>query len=201
MSKKIKPVQQTKETIKSIAKENNIWFYLLFAVIILLIYGNTINYEFTLDDDLFFVKHKSVQKGFDGIGEIFSLGSLNQFDGTTGTQPYRPMTLLFFTFQRVYFDNSPTTAHLMNVLLYILVSFVLFKLLRRLFPEWHRIFAVLITILYIVHPIHTEVVSSVKSVDELLAALFCFSSVPNLYTESNSSFHSFLGSCCGNILL
>ena len=75
MSKKIKPVQQTKETTNTIAKENNIWFYLLFAVLILLIYGKTINYEFTLDDDLFFVKHKSVQKGFDGIGEIFSLGS------------------------------------------------------------------------------------------------------------------------------
>ena len=178
MSKKVKTTTSyTNPAPKIIARENNVLIYLMFAALILLLYGSTINYKFTLDDDLFYLKHKSVQKGFDGLGEIFSLGSLNQFDGTTGTQPYRPATLLFFTFQHVYFDNSSTAAHLMNVLMYILVSVVLYQLLRKLFPTWNRIYAVLITILYIVHPIHTEVVSSVKSVDELLAALFCFTSL------------------------
>lgn len=178
MSKKIKTKEPaTTLAPKTISKENNILIYLLFAALIILLYGSTINYEFTLDDDLFYLKHKSVQKGFDGVGEIFSLGSLNQFDGTTGTQPYRPATLLFFTFQHVYFDNSPTAAHLLNVFMYVLVSIVLYTLLRKLFSSLNRWYAVLITVLYIVHPIHTEVVSSVKSVDELLAALFCFASL------------------------
>lgn len=178
MSKKIKSKEPVAiPAAQLVTKENNIWIYLLFGALILFLYGSTINYEFTLDDDLFYLKHKSVQKGFDGIGEIFSLGSLNQFDGTTGTQPYRPATLLFFTLQHVYFENSPTAAHLFNVLMYILVSIVLYHLLRKLFPLWNRVYAVLITVLYIAHPIHTEVVSSVKSVDELLAAFFCFTSL------------------------
>lgn len=201
MSKKLKQEQQADlQKSNTIKRENNILTYLLFAAFILFVYGSTINYEFTLDDDLFYLKHKSVQKGFDGVGEIFSLGSLNQFDGTTGTQPYRPATLLFFTLQHVYFDNSATAAHLMNVLMYILVSIVLYKLLRKLFPEWNRMIAVLITLLYISHPIHTEVVSSVKSVDELLAAFFCFTSLLFFIPSKQEEEPSYLSIALGSFL-
>ena len=171
--------QKNKPTVNhpviSANKSPNIFLIKTFLVVIVLfLYGQSANYEFTLDDDLFYLKHKSVQQGMDGISDIFSKGSLNQFDGTTGVQPYRPITLTVFAIQKSFFDNSPLAAHLVNVLLYILTTLVLFALLRKLFPKFHVYLIALMSLLFVVHPIHTEVVSSVKSMDELLAALFGF---------------------------
>lgn len=156
-------------------KSPNVFLIKLFLVaVVIMLYGQSINFEFTLDDDLFYLKHKSVQQGLDGVGDIFSKGSLNQFDGTTGVQPYRPITLTVFAIQKTLFDNSPSAAHFINMFFYILVVLVVFELLRKLFPAFQVHVIALMALLFVVHPIHTEVVSSVKSMDELLAALFGF---------------------------
>ena len=150
-------------------------FIRLFLIItVLLIYGNSLKFSFTLDDDIFYLKHNSVQQGVSNIGEFFSKGSMNEYDGTLGSQPYRPLTLTFFALQKTLFDNSPIAAHFLCVLLYILVILVLHKLLTRLLTGLHPYVIGFICMLFVVHPLHTEVVASVKSSDELLAALFGF---------------------------
>lgn len=145
---------------------------IILVTAVLLVYGNSLHFSFTLDDDLFYLKHKSVQQGIAGIGELFSKGSLNQYDGTLGPQPYRPLTLTFFALQKTLFDNSSIAAHFMSLLLYTLVILSLHRVLTRLLTGIHAYVIALMTLLFIVHPIHTEVVASVKSSDELLAALF-----------------------------
>ena len=174
-------------------KSPNIFLIRLFIVaVVIMLYGQSINFQFTLDDDLFYLKHKSVQQGMEGVADIFTKGSLNQFDGTTGVQPYRPVTLTVFAIQKTLFDNSPSAAHFVNVILYILVVLVLFGLLKKLFPSFHVYVVALMAVLFVVHPIHTEVVSSVKSMDELLAALFGFMAWRYFLTEDNEKNNSWL---------
>jgi hypothetical protein len=146
----------------------------ILALVSTFLYINTTGYKFTLDDDMFYLKHESVQKGLSAIPELFSKGSLNQFDGTIGVQPYRPVTLLSFALEKQFFNNSPAASHLLNVLLYVLLIQVLFLLLKKLFDKVQPLLIACIVMIYAVHPIHTEVVCSVKSRDELLAALFGF---------------------------
>jgi len=170
-------IKQPATSVKNIVEKKtpNIFLIKLFLVaVVIVLYGQSINFQFTLDDDLFYLKHKSVQQGIGGVADIFSKGSLNQFDGTTGVQPYRPVTLTVFAIQKTLFDNSPSAAHVINMLLYILVVLAVFTLLKKLFPTFHIYVIALMALLFVVHPIHTEVVSSVKSMDELLAALFGF---------------------------
>jgi protein O-mannosyl-transferase len=147
---------------------------LILALVSTFLYINTTGYKFTLDDDMFYLKHASVQKGLSAFPDLFSKGSLNQFDGTTGVQPYRPITLLSFALENQFFNNSPAASHLMNVLLYVLLIQVLFLLLKKLFDKVQPLLIACIVMIYAVHPIHTEVVCSVKSRDEILAALFGF---------------------------
>ena len=154
---------------KTISK---LWIRIILAAVVIIIYGNSINYEFTIDDNIFYARHSSVQKGIPGIGEIFSHGSLEKYNGMTGVQPYRPVTLTSFAIQKQLFNNDPAKAHLINVLLYVLLVLVLFNVLLKLFPATNPMVSVLIVLLFAVHPIHTEVVCSVKSQDELLSALF-----------------------------
>ena len=98
MSKKKQAAAQiTKPAVEK--KENSVigktgLMRLILAVLVVVMYGSSVNYEFTMDDDLFYQKHKSVQMGLAGFNEFFAYGSMNKFDGTTGLQPYRPATLL-----------------------------------------------------------------------------------------------------------
>jgi cytochrome c-type biogenesis protein CcmH/NrfG len=59
-----------------------------------------------------------------------------------------------------------------QVFLYLLTVIGFFFLLRELFPNQNLILIALITLLFLAHPIHTEVVANVKSRDEILALLF-----------------------------
>lgn len=173
MSKKV-PDQKSKEAKPSKKNEilSNNKIRIIILAFTLLLYGATIKYEFTLDDDVFFLQHKSVQKGIKGIPEIFSHGSLEKFDGAPGQQPYRPITLVSFALEKEFSGKKPAPAHAINLLLYLILGVVLFNFIIKLFPRLHPYLAGFMVLLFISHPLHTEVVASVKSRDELLAALF-----------------------------
>jgi len=147
---------------------------LVLVLAVIVMYGQSVNFDFTLDDDVFYVKHASVQEGLSALPDFFNRGSMNKFDGSTGLQPYRPATLFCFAVEKSLFNNSAPAAHLLNLLIYILIIQLLFLLLRRVFPGLHPLIIMIIVLFFATHPVHTEVVSSVKSLDELLAALFCF---------------------------
>ncbi|TAH41900.1 MAG: hypothetical protein EYC69_07025 [Bacteroidetes bacterium] len=148
------------------------WVRMALIIFVLALYGNTTNYQYTLDDDIFYLKHNSVQKGVSGLSEFFSYGSMEKFDGTLGEQPYRPVTLLSFAIEKDLFNNKAASSHFINILLYILVLQVLLSLMLRLFPRINPMLSAAVVLLFAAHPIHTEVVASVKSRDELLAGLF-----------------------------
>lgn len=145
---------------------------LLAAIFAFLLYSPSIGYEYTLDDDVYFIKHKSVQKGLSGTAEIFSRGSLADFDNSEGLQPYRPFYLFVFALEKTVFGQSPAISHFINVLFYALLAASVLVLLRKLFLHSSPYFSLLVGLLFIVHPVHTEVVASVKSRDEIIAALF-----------------------------
>ncbi len=170
------PIQKTQPQSNKAVQSPGIikksWIRIILVVLVIVMYGNSVNYGFTIDDNIFYVKHKSVQKGLEGIPETFTYGSLEKFNGMKGLQPYRPATLTSFAIQKQLFNNDPGKAHLINVLLYALLVLVLFNLLLKLLPAAHPVFCGLIVLIFAVHPVHTEVVASVKSQDELLSALF-----------------------------
>ena len=168
------PQKMSKTTPRRSVKEplKKLWIRIILVVAVLIMYGNSISYDFTIDDNIFYVHHSSVQKGLSGIDEMFKYGSLEKYNGMTGVQPYRPITLVSFAIQKQLFDNDPGKAHLVNIFLYCLLVLVLFNLLLKLLPGANPLICGIITLVFAVHPIHTEVVASVKSQDELLSGLF-----------------------------
>ena len=100
---KQKNISQKTNTIsfeKSSGSSMNIVIRISLVLLVLIMYGRSVGFEFTLDDDLFYQKHESVQRGLSGFSEFFSYGSMYKFDGTTGVQPYRPITLLSFSIDK-----------------------------------------------------------------------------------------------------
>jgi protein O-mannosyl-transferase len=159
----------------SVAPKTDYSKYLIRLVLVVtsfILYSNTLKHGFTLDDDIYFLKHSSVQKGTKGIAETFTYGSMEKFDGSKGLQPYRPMSLTISAIQKQMTGNDPAAAHFFNVLLYALLGIAIHIFLSRLFPGMNPWITGLMALLFLVHPVHTEVVASIKSRDEILTALF-----------------------------
>jgi protein O-mannosyl-transferase len=143
---------------------------LLFLVFAFILYGNTIPNGYALDDEYVTLNNTSVMKGLAGIPEIFTThyteGSNAKF-----TYGYRPVVKATFAIENQFFGQNPHVSHFINVLLYALTAIVLFMLLRRLLGNYHVILPLLITLLFMAHPVHSEVVASLKNRDELLSFL------------------------------
>ncbi len=150
------------------------WIRITLAFVVVVLYVQTISFDFTLDDESVYVNNELVQNGVGNIGRIFSESSLGAESVNTVNHPYRPITMLSFALDKSLFNASSRGAHLINLLLYVLLIQVLYSLLRKLFPDSSPTLSAAIALLFAAHPVHSEVVASVKSRDEILAALFGF---------------------------
>lgn len=158
-------------------KKNPIIWIMVIAVLGASVYFQTYSYNYTQDDITYSTENSATKKGVHGIRDIFTHGSLNYYTlEPTNSGIYRPLTLLTFCMEFELFKTfNPKIGHLINVLLYFLVLLLIGPILVRLFSikKLPLLLPLLILLLYALHPIHTEVVASIKSRETLLSAFFC----------------------------
>ena len=150
-------------------------FYLIIILLSAIAYGNTLKNGFVLDDDVVFLQNEYVQEGVTGIPDILSHGFLFGFN-QRNDQSYRPLVLIDFAVQKSLFGNNAAALHFFNILYFSLLCCLLFYFLKQLFHERSLWIAFFITLLFVLHPIHTEVVANIKGRDELLHAIFLIGS-------------------------
>ncbi|MEZ5026228.1 MAG: tetratricopeptide repeat protein [Chitinophagales bacterium] len=170
-------------------------FYCLLLLLSFVLYGNTIFNNYSLDDRIVITENSAVQQGFNGLYDIFN----NHYVETKElTFDRRPIAVSTFAIEHQFFGNNPHISHFINVLLYGIYLILLFRLLNKVFRlnEVHVLLPYLVILLYAVHPIHTEVVASLKNRDELLVMVFgtqFLSYAYDFYTSDKRRFlHAFL---------
>ena len=147
------------------------WNYCLIAFALpFLLYVSSIKNGYNLDDTLVTQNHRLTSQGISAIPEIFR--SNYYADNMGYSYEYRPVVLTTFAIEHQFFGDDPHVSHFINVLLYSLLCFLLYRCLRRFFKGTSYLFSLIITLVFAFHPIHTEVVCSIKNRDELLAMLF-----------------------------
>ncbi len=72
------------------------------------------------------------------------------------------------------FISEMQVRHIVNVLLYALLAMLCFYFMRSIVFKNQPLMAWLATIIFTIHPLHTEVVANVKSRDEIMSLLFIF---------------------------
>ncbi|MFA6923338.1 MAG: tetratricopeptide repeat protein [Bacteroidales bacterium] len=176
---KVVTLRETK-TEKNITV-NKFYIYGIIIFFSFILYGNTIFNDYALDDAIVITENKFTQKGIDGIREIFSYDSFkgnneNLLNAVSGGR-YRPLSIATFAIEHEFFGKNPHISHFINILLYSLTCLLIFILLSKLlekYPKqkWYATIPFIATILFIAHPIHTEVVANIKSRDEIFSLLF-----------------------------
>ena len=167
-----KPVTKKPALVKPYnSRKANRYFVLFFFIMALVLYGNTLFNKWAVDDN--FVTHNELaRQGFKAIPKIFSTFYVNQSGNIgTSTSDYRPVVKLTFALEYQLWGEKPVRSHLINVLLYFWICTLLFFILRRILTNYNILFPFLITVLFMAHPVHTEVVASLKNRDELIAFL------------------------------
>jgi Tfp pilus assembly protein PilF len=157
--------------------------YLIYGIIFALtfgLYGNTLFNGYALDDAIVITQNEFTKKGIDGIKDVLTTEGFTGFFGTkknlVAGGRYRPLSLVTFAVEYSMFKESPGVSHFINIVLYACTGILIYLILKKLLEKfktgkWYFSLPFVATLLYIAHPIHTEVVANIKGRDEIMSFL------------------------------
>lgn len=133
-----------------------------FALLVLITFANTFTHGYNLDD---FLVRDALPPDGASWGETFGV-----FTKAYNFIDYRPISVFTFAVEKkLQGELVPATAHVMNAVYYLICALILFACLRRLPVREAELLALAGTAIFIVHPIHSNVVSSLKNRDIILS--------------------------------
>ena len=157
---------------------------LALALVALLLYLPSHDYDFVYDDDAVIKDNRYVKSGWDGLGDIWTTSYFQGYNESINARAYRPIPLSSLAIERALFDTpqaananvldwtpNPHIYHRTNLLYYSLTIFILFGFLSKLLRRYHPLIPIAITLLFAVHPLHLEVVANIKSRDTIFGFL------------------------------
>jgi len=147
---------------------------LLIFGLAILIYANTLGHGFVFDDQAVLNNNTYVKQGVDGLPEIFTTGSWCGYNPDRNLHIYRPLQLAVLAIQYEFFGLNPFPYHLVHILSYGILCALVYLLLYRILKTFAlgKWIALIASVLFTLHPVHTEVVANIKGNGDLLAMLF-----------------------------
>ncbi len=141
------------------------------AALAMAVYAPSYNFDFVYDDDAVVKDNRYVQQGVEGLDEIWTTSYFQGYDEGLIARAYRPVPLATLAFEYEVWGLNPTVNHIFNLIFYGLTAFFLFLLLAKLLRDHHPALPVITCLLFVLHPIHLEVVANIKSRDTMLGFL------------------------------
>jgi tetratricopeptide (TPR) repeat protein len=180
---------------------------LIIAILCILAYANTLSHDYALDDQMVIYDNKFVTAGTDSLGKILTSDAFEGFFGERGSKlisggRYRPLSFITFALEWEFFGRNPMISHLINIILYAILCMAIYLFLIWLFPKDKKenessfsfiiSFPFIASVLYALHPIHTEVVANIKGRDEILSFLFALSALIVFFQSFKGKFQDYL---------
>jgi tetratricopeptide (TPR) repeat protein len=157
-------------------------YYLILAALVFIVFGNTLFNGYNMDDHLVTLNHVYTSKGISAIKDILTSNYYsNNADINFG---YRPIVHISFAIEHQIFGEHASISHFINLLLYLITVWIFFKLCVMWFSPKNTDAALLASLLFAVHPLHSETVASIKNRDEILAL---FWGLVSIYTITKHS--------------
>ena len=167
--------------IAAVLKKKVVWIVLLATAIT---YLGTLQFEFVFDDYGQILFNPFV-KAWRYVPEYFASSVWKHLAPTSPGNYYRPMFLLLMRINYAIFANRPQGWHLAAIALHLVVTWLMFVLVRKLTGDFTV--AWLAALIFGVHPMHHEVVAWISGMTESLFAIFFLASFL-AYLKSLESF-------------
>jgi Tfp pilus assembly protein PilF len=152
-------------------KQNRFLPYLLICLFVVLIYFPSFTGEFILDD-ISLVEKNEYLREWHSIGSYLSQedGYDKNLGGHGHTGYYRPLINLFYTLDYKVWGMFAPGFRITNTILHLLVCFSLFSLYNLILNK--RYIALMLALIFSLHPVNTETVSWITSRNNILVTLF-----------------------------
>jgi tetratricopeptide (TPR) repeat protein len=143
----------------------NSYQYCMLFILIFLVYGRTIWFDFNLDDTII---TDAINEKIKTVNDLFSIFKLS-YNNTD----YRPIVLFSFGIENLIFGSlQPSISHFINIILFFLITLAALQLFKALFDPNKNSLIFVAIVLFCVLPVNSEVVCSIKCRDNLLSMLF-----------------------------
>lgn len=146
------------------------WWAWIPPMLAVIVYLNTLGHGFALDDYAAIIDNQVTRKGIPALGEIFSTSYRHGYV-MIADELYRPLPKAIYAVLWDIWPDQAWPGHVLNVLVFAFTCFYIFKAMSSWWPSFRK-GSLLTACLFAVHPVHTEVVANIKSLDELLPLLF-----------------------------
>ena len=141
---------------------------LIISTLSILAFWNTLDNGFVWDDQYIVVANKAIRElSLPNIWDFFTSKDVYNF---AAGDIYRPLSILSYAFEYRLYGLDSTGYHLTNLIIHTLNSILVYLTIGLISKD--RLIAFVTSLLFVVHPIHTEAVAWVKERDELLTLLF-----------------------------
>jgi hypothetical protein len=144
---------------------SEVWAGVLAALLAVALHAASLGHGYTFDDPHIIVENPLVT----GDGGLWPILTSHYWAALAPNGSlYRPLTVATYWAQHRVAGSAPWSWHLVNILLHGGVTFVFYRLARRLLSAEGAVAAAL---LFAAHPVHTEAVVNVVGRAELLSAM------------------------------
>ncbi|RJQ60496.1 MAG: hypothetical protein C4530_07405 [Desulfobacteraceae bacterium] len=150
-------------------KSKDIWVISILIVVSFGIYLNTFEGEFVWDDKTLFVQNYDRWQ-WKNIKDLLSCSD-NLF-GANEHRYYRPLPNLTFLIDRSIWGGKASGYHLFNIFFHSLSTITVFYIARILLGNLYSSLAA--SLLFAVHPVHTEAVAWINGRNNAMAGFFYF---------------------------
>ena len=141
------------------------WAPYIILLFTALLYSKATFNELLAFDDSTFIYDNALVKG----------GNFLKIFTTFADGKYQPLTTLSFALEYKLFGFNPMPFHITNILLHLCSTFLVFKIAERL--SGNSTTAVVVSLLFAIHPMHVEEVAWASERKDMLYALFYLLSV------------------------
>ncbi len=129
-----------------------------------IVYAGAMSHDFIyqFDDDLYVTNNSDIQSfAWDNIKTVFT----NSYVGL-----YLPLTMLTYMAEYAVFGLNPDPYHVINLIIHLVNTLLVFVLIRRLKPDVY--IASVVAFVFALHPMHVESVTWISERKDVLYTLF-----------------------------
>ncbi len=143
---------------------------------VVILYGGTVKNGFFEDDKWLIVGNKQIQS-LSNLPKLFNTCTQEAKITCPSGRYYRPLELVVFSiiYQLNNYSSSPPLFHAVNIIAFVILSLLVFRLMKVFLPG--TLLPFFTTLLFVGHPINTEVVNWVSAVEEIIMAILVLSMV------------------------
>lgn len=147
-----------------------------------------------LGDDNFQIVNSPPVHSIENIGTLLSSSTFYNGQELVGSY-YRPMMTIVYAFLYSLFGPQPSAFHMLQLALHIANAFILFLFLKNILKP---IVSVGISLIFLLHPLNSQVVYSIPALQD---ALFFFFGILALWILATKESNKYLWTAAGLMLL